>query len=381
MAGFCAFASYLIYYGNVTIRLNLGEVVPIPGHIGRATAAALLFAISCGGATATPFIDAGNKGPLKWAEGSTILVYVPADPDKMGRDTDLIAGIKEWNDQKPLKDRNIKIETRTGTAPPGTANAVQVSWVSGPLEDPNDPEKTVFGRGRPSYLQGPMNMIDRGTMLISRDTTQVTKQMAKNLGIHEMGHVLGLDDVKTGSVKDNAMFPDFTKNDTVTITTNDTKELDATYSANQQDTQVDVTPQVTPLPEGNEFRYDVEWQAGSLLGLFQVDVNGAKVLSFIIPDGWEVAVEPRAIDVDPDPRPFLEPQDFVTFRIADQIHYLSEEFPSLTFGFVATGGVATVEAMLNGRFLTTGPIPQPAAAALFCLGLVAMGTARRRAHR
>ena len=342
---------------------------------------AILPVVLLSSALATPMVDKDNKGPLKWPKGTTIKVFVPADPDGLGRDSDLIEGIKAWNDQQPLKDRNITIETMAGTAPANTQNAVQVKWTSETLKDPNDENQEVFGLAGPTYEAGTMNTIKSGEITISRDMDQVTSQMAKNLGIHEMGHVLGLDDITTGSASDTAMFNRFTKNDTVSITESDTKELSATYGANQQDTQVDVTPQVVPVPEGNQFIYDLEWLAGDPLGLFQVDINGADILSVVLPIGWEVADGLRANDVVPNPIPVLEPQDFITFRIADGIHYLSEEFPSLTFGFTASGDVTTVEAMLNGRFMTTGPIPQPATLALLGLGLVALGLGRRRRRR
>jgi hypothetical protein len=333
-----------------------------------ATLAAAILLASATAASATPLRDKENKGVIRWPDNTTITVYVPADPDGLGREAGLKAGILDWNDSAGLKNRGITIEVKDGAPPPGATNAVTTEWV-----DSLPGDKAGFAG--PGYTQGATdNVADSGSMKISRDATLVDDNMAKNLGIHEMGHVLGLDD-EPG--KKTAMDPNFTKNDTVARNAMDEAQIGAVYGANRNDADVKMSSNAFDLG-GGLFRYvyDLEWAFGDALALFQVDGDARRISDVAIPDGWRL--DDFAFD-----DVLLNPsggasERFISFVLEDGLSYLGPSNPALTFAFSIGSAPGRGEAFLAGRERVVAPVPLPAGAGLTVAALAALGLLRRR---
>lgn len=331
-----------------------------------------------GTATATPLRDPGNQGVIRWPNNTVIHVYIPDDPDGLNRHVDLANGIREWNNRATLQNRGITIQTHRGAPPPGATNAVTVEWVTGTVD-------TNLGQGGPSYTTDGGNTADDGRIRVSRDTAQVTNQMARNLGIHETGHVLGLDDVATAGA---AMNPNFTRNDVLNIGAADDRELGAVYAANVNNTQAQIMPQITQEFDYFRYAYALDWISGQELALFQVSTSGAQLFDFVVPSGWEVG-KPMGNDV-------ILVQDnlyldvgsiygyktgdpFVSFVLADDHSYLGPNYPHLEFGFSSFAPSGGAKAFLNGSSDTLGPVPEPSTLLLLGSGLAGIiGFGRKR---
>jgi hypothetical protein len=322
-------------------------------------------------ALSTPLHDPKNKGVIAWPDNTTITVYVPADPDGLGRDKGVKDGVESWNNDPVLKGKGIKIETMTGTPPAGAKNAVGVQWVSGTI----GPDQR-FGEGGPSYSTKGANTSTGGTIKVSRDTTQVTPEMAKNLGIHEMGHVLGMDDTnKLGA----AMNPDFSKDSILTVTATDSAELKAVYTANGNDTKSDFHSFVSPGIGGYEYRYTLSWLDGGHLGLFQVDGGDSAVLNAFAPTGWEI--DPGVgsdVLLDSDPKGI---ERLITYRVADELSYLSSVNLELSFGFTSDAPPGPGEVFANGRITALTPVPEPTTNVLLLSGLALAALLGRKFRR
>jgi hypothetical protein len=325
--------------------------------------------IFCGGvALATPMTIPGAKGVIAWPKGAKITVYVPPDPDGLGREPALKEGILAWNDSPGLKARGITITTADGAPPAGATNAVTVTWAA---DVPGDD----LGSGGPDGVKGPNGPVTTGGgITIERTPADVDTQMARNLGLHEMGHVLGLADVNT---PDAAMNPSFDKTKKLQISKADEREIGAVYGANKFDTQTGLRFSVLDLGGVYRYAFDAEWLSGEALALFQVDADLSLVSSVEVPEGWrlddfDLGAHATVDMIGSDEPPFL------SFIIDDEAFYLGPDNPRLSFAFLTSERPGRREVFLSGRE-TVAPVdlPQGYALALTAAAALAAFGARR----
>jgi hypothetical protein len=313
---------------------------------------------------ATPLRLGTSKGPTRFKDGTTVTVYIPVDPSGGGREKGLADGVKAWNNEKALKDHNITIDVKAGQAPAGATNAVQVNWKA--------PAGTELGEATTASMEGPGgdNTTTGGTIDISPDTTDVDNNMATNLGIHEMGHILGLDDTPNSG---SAMDPDFNKNSTLKITDKDNLELTSTFAVSNGNSSTQVFANVNFSGGLYDYNYTLNWLSGIDLALFQVDTNGANLQSITAPTGWGIDT-PIGTDVTIIVDGVPQTQQFLSFVLLDETSYLGPDHPQLIFSFESSNAPGNVEAFLSGVTQTTGPapVPEPGTFALTIGGLAAL---------
>jgi len=303
-------------------------------------------------------------GPTKFADGTVITVYIPPDPTGGGRESAVAAGILAWNKERPLP-----IQVKSGNEPAGATNAVQVNWTA-------PTTGTELGEATVETMEGTNgNTTVGGTIDIDPSTTDVNKTMAKNLGIHEMGHILGLDDTpNTG----NAMDPNFNKTKAIHITDEDTLELFSTFAAADGPSSDSVKSTVTYSDGLYKYDYTVNYLSGDALALFQVETNGADLESIEAPTGWAID-KPIGDDVTVDVVGTPQSEQFVSFVLTDEVSYLGPNNPQLDFSFESSAGPGDVQAFLDGDVETVGPVvPEPTCFALTASGLMALILVKRR---
>jgi hypothetical protein len=335
---------------------------------GAVLLAVLLFSSAQIGAT--PLRLGTSKGPTRFKDGTTVTVYIPVDPSGGGREKGLADGVKAWNNEKALMDHNIKIQVMAGQAPAGATNAVQVNWKA--------PTGSELGEATTASMEGPNgdNTTTGGTIDISPDTTDVDNNMATNLGIHEMGHILGLDDTPNTAT---AMDPDFNKNSKLKITNKDNLELTSTFAVSNGKSSDQVFANVSFTGGLYDYSYTLNWLSGIDLALFQVDTNGANLQSITAPTGWGIDT-PIGNDVTIAVDGLPQTQEFVSFVLLDETSYLGPDHPQLDFSFESSNAPGNVEAFLSGVTQTMGPaaVPEPGTFALTMGGLAALFVRQRR---
>jgi hypothetical protein len=316
---------------------------------------------------ADPLQIGGSKGPTQFADGTLITVYIPPDPKGLGRDANLSAGILSWNKERPLLNHGIQIQVKPGVAPAGAQNAVQVNWKA-------PTGGTELGEAMIKGTTGATNTTTGGSINIDPDPADVNSTAAKNLGIHEMGHILSLADLPHSGT---AMDPDFTGAKPISITDEDTLELFSTFAASNGTSSASLHASVTP--DGSFYRYDytLTWLSGIDLALFQVDTNGAFLQSIMASAGWSVNPSNGSdVTLDfPGGR-----QQFISFVVTDGMSYLGPDNPNLEFSFETLRRPDTVAAFLSGTVDTIGPaaVPEPPALGMFVSGLLLMWMIRLR---
>lgn len=155
------------------------------------------------------FIDvddtmAGDQ-TVSWDPSKVIMIFIP--PQMMGTDRNLFQmGIEDF-----VSMFDLQVEFKIGE-PPASSNQyvdVNIAQVLG----------GELGQGGPFVSPFPANVnhmiVDSGIINIDPSALGMAGTMLmKNLGAHEFGHVLGLDDDnRNGGNRVNVMDPDFDKDD------------------------------------------------------------------------------------------------------------------------------------------------------------------------
>jgi len=340
----------------------------------RGSLLAIVLAATPLAASANPFTDPRNPGPVHWKDGTTIKVYIPPGPHF----DDLKAGVLAWNGDPSLQAKGVSVSVEQGQAPADPANPAQPKpgTVSLKVTPGNPPAGDDSGTGGPRYGLTPGgNLAVSGTINVYEGELD-TPSFSKKLATHEMGHVLGLKD---STAPDSVMQHDIA-DDGKGISPSDSAELVATYLATANDSKIDLHPSVIPL--GDLWRYDYRaiWQEGAALAVFQIAIGNADISSVIAPDGWRRDDFTVSSDVD-IATIGAGGKKLLGFMLDDEVSYLGPAAPILNFSFVSNRRPGTVAAFLNGPLPPLGPVPEPGAWSLMLLGFGLAGWQVRAAQQ
>ena len=360
---------------------------------------ALLLAVA-GSVTATPFTW-GDKivKPLSFPPGSTITVYVQPDPQGKGRDALVKEGIDRWKDL--LTAHNITLDVKI-QAPPASPpqDSMTVKFVP-------DGTKLAGSEVGPSSNDGVGSAVNSATRIVRGETiirdsmpatTDTEKDALRNIGQHEVTHMLGLDDDDTGKVTNhNQDDQPRTKAD---YNDRDKAELNQLYAASNTGGTGFPTGVVTATGGGaalGYYDYSLNFTAAGdpltdpqHVALINLGIDPEFVTGIDLPSGWESYVRHGTADpadpyfngilVDgaPGHSPFdpVDPINYIPIRNVDPAAALSTSNPTLNLR-VHTDSQARdgwIQVYAGGSLQTVaGPVmvPEPAflplAGALFLL--------------
>lgn len=315
--------------------------------------------LPAGATQSTPFSYGEGVKPLRWPENKTISIYIEADPDPNAPDTSelLKEGMSRWGAE--MAPRGITINVAVGEPPnPPPANVVRCKYkpVGSKLtgDDPNDPNHPALGDENHGLAScsGAAGTITGGEIIIRNDiwsaaggTDDEKKEYIRNLGQHEITHVLGLADDDAGTVTNH------TQTDTPnTFNDQDKKEISTLYP---------VLPQNPPKAEGqsqqqseNNYQYNFQYQGGpnDHVPMIALDIRPEVISQVLTPPGWVVlnpadpahhnSSHPFYQGYMEDGHPFPAPWDgsvtpALTLRAADPAAALSPSNPVLGFMVIA----------------------------------------------
>lgn len=384
--------------------------------VHAATFAAIL-ALWTGAASAIPYVTDKTLGPVGFAKGSTVTVYIERDPfandPNAGTDRAPSAeeGALKWKDGlKAVANIDLKVvkldangkDPATGRAPdytqPGT---VRLSW------DTADQFKAAHQEGAAAYADHASQRSDpppggkAGPRVNARLTTggavhlsdkglgiaQASRDAALRSTIHELGHVLGMTHTQVvAAMHRDLMMQPFPGE----VTEADVVELGAVYGLSAAQVKTATQKKQAGAQTYYEYRYTAEFRSGDAGALFQVALEDpSDVFDLQAPPGW-IAILGSTFPAEPDTDviPASVPDGagaVLTFRadiLGDTVPYLSAGFPVLTFGF--SSPLAPVDGgLIWAGSLQTVATPQrvtePAPMLLGLLaGAIALGVARRR---
>ena len=340
-------------------------------------------------------------GPVGFARGSTVTVYIDidpksklgaGDPEKRDRVADAVKGVEGWT--QPLKDIGevtLKVVKLDGSGndpatskPPdlSASGSVHVVWES----------SDVIGKakgGAGAYAEEPQasgdldgqghmtnaNAASGGVVHLNSDATALPgkdQDLATRNAVHELGHVLGLDhsDVKAPS---NVMTSKTElQPGNSTPTAEDLKELKNLYASASGSDAFHISVVALTDDLGNElvrYRYALHYLSGPDFGLFQVGLGAnVRVSDVVVPDGWEWHRRGTVIGFDPS---FLD----------GDVPYLNSLNSDLLVSFVANASPESQPGWAGGLIDVLGPqaVPEPAVGGLLGVaGLAALCSRRRR---
>lgn len=318
---------------------------------------ALLLAVA--GASATPLtqwpLASGNTaaGQARFGtqgQATTINVYVQNDPTAGGTRHETVAdGIRRWSTE--LGDRQVTIAVHfnaTGRAPAGATNPVEVVFAARTdLTNANDAE----ARPRPSTQTQTLVSGRRATVVTGMRSTEIrvandltNTALLANLGMHEFGHAMGLNeepqpaapgpgrphDVMDHHVPDTGVMQ---------FSARDIAELDQMYGRPQSTTVPQrpraqmSTPVVTPLG-GGAYRYDYEiaWVDGPATSLFQLLLGAGATIFDTDFGGWQPWLPLETDAVMADAVGYGSP-DFEVLSLINPDAPLGPDHPSAHFAF------------------------------------------------
>ena len=341
----------------------------------------------------------GNpKAALKFPAGSTINIYIETDasapPDRSAL---LKEGMDRWVAE--MAARGITVNVTVGAVPnPPPANLVEVTF---------EPDGTQLGGHTLGTGAGQDDGIgacyDDGTKLdggkiIIRDGlaagTDAEKEFLRNLGQHEVCHVLGLADDSSGTVTNHEQGT--TPN---TFNATDKSEISSLYPLTAQDS---AKAAGVTVPSGDPVLYEWDFTYEGLetdhVALILLHIEPELVVDIIPPEGWIALnpADPAHYDLD---YPFYEgyAEDWtcdqplwspdytapVALRALTEEATLSVFNPVVHIGLVAQNAErGTIDAWagrevqeLEGPVAASGPpIPTVSEWGLIVLALLVIGT-------
>lgn len=270
--------------------------------------AAVLLTLGPGGAEATSITwgDEINKS-VAWPKSSTINVFIQKDPKNQGRDALLKEGVERW--KQKLADRMITLNVSIGDPPDGTDNPVRYTWEADGVKSEGGEHE--LGEGKDAAFSGPTLTRDtdsagrpvKGSERYTEGSAKVRnalpastadeKNFLRNLGEHEMTHILGLKDDPQGSVTKHEQ-----KSDDRPFNDRDKEELNSLYGTAGTGGAGKPHGLITPSgggPAFGFFRFDVDFVAANPVAdpddpehvpliIFSIDPD--LVTAMQVPPGW-----------------------------------------------------------------------------------------------
>ncbi|HNQ23639.1 MAG TPA: hypothetical protein PKK06_11150 [Phycisphaerae bacterium] len=360
--------------------------------------AAVVVIVASSSAWGTPFTwgedeEGDTIAPLRWPAGSTINIYIEADPDPAPPDRSALLreGMLRW--QAEMANRGITINVTVGDPPnPPPANVVRCTWEPNGTQRGGHTLGTGAGQDDGIGTCSGDTELDGGEIVI-RDGlpagTDAERDYIRNLGQHEVTHVLGLADDEDGQVTDHTQ-------GTTPNTYNDTDraEISSLYPVQEQQ-PAQGTGETEQSSNPNRYDWDFYYDGppGGHVALITMEVPGEVISQIIPPPGW-IALNPG----DPgrlslsypfyqgyceDGAPGRPPWDAnyrvpLAFRALSAAASLSMGHPSVHVTLFTVGAQrGPMRAWAGGpEQVLEGPVaPSPSVPALGLIGWVAMGGA------
>ncbi len=220
---------------------------------------------------------------LKWPANSTINIFIAADPDTNPPDRAALLreGMLRW--QAEMASRGITINVTVGDPPnPPPAGTIPCVWEAGGTG-------TNLGNndGRGSCTSNSNDELNGGKIIIRSDlpdSTTADEDYIRNLGQHEITHVLGLADDSNGTVTNHTQYEDpNTYNDT------DRKEISQLYPVLPDGEPVGQGATQTNLdPNQHDWEFTYSGPPDGHVALITMDVPAELIEQIITPPGWIV---------------------------------------------------------------------------------------------
>jgi len=355
-------------------------------------------------AYAIPTTYSDTVGPVGFANGTTVTVYIQADPLASDPDTprnrvpSAEKGITAWKDS--LKDygnitlKVVKLDTNgndpsTGKPPDLTvAGTVKAVWETAQqFKDAgkenadayaNEPDRegTDLTRGKTAVITD-ARFTTGGVIHLRQEASGIEAKdngIAAINAVHEMGHILGLAHENKNDV---VMNPKQELQNGGVLTEADKDELKQVYQRTSSSVSIQVTPPLaTCLACYYTYDYTLGYISGPELGLFQISLDSS--FDFVTPsapEGWQAYISGTEGVADDVIQSYLSdlPGIVGTFRVTvlnDSVQYLGPSNPSLTFSFSSPNPPSSRFGWSGNLVELAGPtaIPEPPS-----LGLVGGG--------
>jgi len=261
-----------------------------------------IFALMAGGLLATPFFYGEGVAPLKWPIGTAanptvIKIYIEEDSHKPPDRSELLKeGMERWNAE--LQNRGIKLEVTVGIPDPMPAGGVPCTYGNAgdslPMDqgDPNAP--TLNGNKGLAGCTGPEGGSITSAEILIMDNLPAAgddqKEQIRNLGAHEVTHILGLDDDTDGNVTDHLQGSEATG-----FSAHDRAEISTLYpDLGSPDSQASGTQQ-SAIAHQYDWEFVYEGPEDGHVTLITLGIDPNVIADVIAPPGW-IAFNPA----DPD---------------------------------------------------------------------------------
>ncbi|MDY6917397.1 MAG: hypothetical protein SVP26_05545 [Chloroflexota bacterium] len=266
-------------------------------YLGALVAGLCLCVLLSGPAAATPFTYEGGVSPLKWPVGNqthpkVIKVCIQEDPNKPpDRSALLKEGMERWNAE--LEPRGLKLEVTVGIPDPPTGCDATCKYGSAndTLQmDQGDPEAPKLdGNDGLAGCGGGNGNITGGEILIKANLPAHNdrwQEKIRNLGAHEITHILGLADDDDGNVTDHDQGLD-----RADFNAHDRSEISTLYPVLGQSESEATGTQQSSVPHQYDWAFVYAGPEDGHVTLINLDIDPSVIDTVIPPEGW-VAFNP-----------------------------------------------------------------------------------------
>lgn len=382
----------------------------LPAARRHAVAGAALVWTIAGVTLATPFNYGEGVEPLRWPANKTIRIYIQADPIATPPDVSALLqqGMQRWAAE--MAPRGITIEVNVGDPPvPPPTNVVPCTYEADGTHHPNDPkgEGPALGNENDGIAgcdsPGGSGHIERAAIIVRRDlwaasgtdsmgnpnglTDAEREEYIRNLGQHEVTHVLGLADDTAGTVTDHVQTE--TPN---TFNDRDRQEINTLYPLLKQPAPR-AEGQRQNIPDPNFHQYNFHYQGSPFdhVPLIMLDIEPQLIMQIQAPPGWAVLnpADPNRTNLNhpyyqgylEDGRPGPAPYDAdasppLAIRAIGNNPGMTAQNPNFGFMVMTQGAnLGTIAVWAGGQVqFLPGPVPPGFALGdMNCDGIVSVG--------